>query len=79
MRGATPVSTPLRVGELVVTGDQDGRLWLDAEELVRLDGDTFVPALPRAGWHRTLVFLGDDGHGHPQFLHGGRAHRRLVT
>ena len=70
-------------GELVVSGDRNGRLWLTAsdspEEIVRLDGDTFVPALPRLGWHRTLVFLGDDGHGHPQFLHGGRANRRVAS
>ncbi|MBG0566416.1 serine hydrolase domain-containing protein [Actinoplanes aureus] len=80
-------------GELVVSGDEDGRLWLEhrpagifaelgpvepVEEIVRLDGDTFVPARPRLGWHRTVVFLGDDGHGRPQYLHGGRVSRRVA-
>lgn len=47
-------------------------------EIVRLDGDTFVQAEAQQGWHRTVVFLGDDGQGHAQYLHGGRVSRRVA-
>jgi hypothetical protein len=79
--------------DLVVSGDQDGRLWLlerpkgvfaqsgeppEREEFVRLDGETFVGVTAQQGVHGTVVFLGDDGQGHSLYLHGGRASRRLA-
>jgi CubicO group peptidase (beta-lactamase class C family) len=80
--------------DLVVTADGDDRLWLEQrtkgllatvspaseppEEIVRLDGDTFVQAQPTLGRYRTMVFLGDDGQGHARYLHGGRASRRVA-
>lgn len=80
-------------GELVVSADGDGRIWLERrpqgifaeysgveppEEIVRLEGEAFVQAEAQLGWHRTVVFLGDDGQGHAQYLHGGRVSRRVA-
>ncbi|MBB2948275.1 CubicO group peptidase (beta-lactamase class C family) [Actinoplanes lutulentus] len=81
-------------GEIVVSGDEHGRLWMEqrpagifaefggaepAEQIVPLDDDVFVPARLRLGWHRPVTFLGDDGQGRSQFLHSGRASRRVVS
>ncbi|MEO3927762.1 serine hydrolase domain-containing protein [Micromonosporaceae bacterium B7E4] len=100
----TPPSTPQRVavdrylgtytsdvGELTVSQDGAGRLWLDqvpkgvlAEiggrpertELVHLDAETFLPVRPRLGIHLPQVFVGDDGTGRALYIHSGRATRR---
>ncbi|GAB7042184.1 MULTISPECIES: serine hydrolase domain-containing protein [Catenuloplanes] len=80
-----------RVADLTVTQDPAGRLWLhDApkgiftelgppappQELVRLTGDTMIVRTHPATAHPVYAFIGDDGHGHALFLHGGRATRR---
>jgi CubicO group peptidase (beta-lactamase class C family) len=79
------------VGELTVSQDGSGRLWLDqvpkgilaeiggrAErtELIHLDGETFLPVQPRLGIHLPQVFIGDDGTGRALYIHSGRATRR---
>jgi CubicO group peptidase (beta-lactamase class C family) len=89
-RYAGEYSSPAK--DLVVSADDDGRVWLDQRpkgmlaelgdkpervEIVRLDGDTFLTAEATEGVHRTVVFLGDDGHGKAQYLHGGRVSRRV--
>jgi CubicO group peptidase (beta-lactamase class C family) len=81
-------------GDLVVSADGDGRIWLEErpkgifaelvpaeapEQIVRLEGDTFVQAEAKLGVHRTVAFLGDDGQGHAQYLHGGRVSRRVAS
>ena len=80
------------VGELTVSEDGDGRLWLDQvpkgiiaeiggrserRELVHLDGDTFLPVEPQLGIHLPQVFIGDDGTGRALYIHSGRATRRV--
>ena len=79
------------VAESVVTQDGDGRVWLErtpkgiaAElgatqektELVAWRGDTLIPVEAEHGMHVPHAFLGDDGHGHTQYMHTGRADRR---
>jgi CubicO group peptidase (beta-lactamase class C family) len=81
------------IGDAVVSQDGDGRVWLErtpkgiaAElgatpekiELVAWRGDTLLPAEPEHGVHTPHAFLGDDGHGHTQYLHTGRADRRVA-
>jgi hypothetical protein len=80
------------MGESVVSQDGDGRVWLEHTpkgiavefgatpekiELVAWHGDTLLPAAPEDGVHTPHAFLGDDGHGHTQYLHTGRAVRRV--
>ncbi len=80
------------VGELTVTRDGEGRLWLEQapkgilaeiggqverSELVHFDGDTFIPLEPRHGLHMPQAFVGDDGTGHTLYIHSGRATRRV--
>jgi CubicO group peptidase (beta-lactamase class C family) len=82
------------VGELTVSQDGDGRIWLDQvprgvmaeiggqpehKELVHLDGDTFLPVQTQLGVHLPHVFVGDDGHGRALYIHSGRATRRVAT
>jgi hypothetical protein len=82
------------VVELTVSQDPDGRVWLEmtpkgvlAEigeqperiELVRLTGDTLVPAQARNGMHAPYNFVGDDGSGHALYIHSGRATRRVPS
>jgi hypothetical protein len=77
----------------VAVPHDDGRVWLlqqpkgvfarygeprGPEEFVRLRGDTFVRVTARQGVHGTVVFLGNDGQGHPHYLHGGRVSRRVA-
>jgi hypothetical protein len=50
----------------------------EPEGFVRLRGDTFVRVTAQQGVHGTVVFLGNDGQGHPQYLHGGRVSRRVA-
>lgn len=79
------------VFDLVVTQDDDGRIWLDLTpkgalvemgesaqrtELVAYREDALIPVQPDRGMHIPHVFLGDDGTGHALFLHLGRAIRR---
>jgi CubicO group peptidase (beta-lactamase class C family) len=79
------------VGESAVSQDGDGRIWLErtpkgiaAEfgatqekiELVAWRGDTLITAEAEHGVHTPHAFLGDDGHGHTQYMHTGRADRR---
>jgi len=82
------------VGELTVSRDGDGRLWIEEvprgvmaeigrqperKELVHLEDDTFLPVQPLMGVHLPHVFLGDDGNGRSLYIHSGRATRRAVT
>jgi hypothetical protein len=76
------------IADLVVTQDDDGRIWLDETpkgmavefgdiptrtELVHYRDDTLVATHAEGGLHRLRVFLGDDGTGHAAYLHTGRA------
>jgi hypothetical protein len=77
---------------LKVSQEEDGRIWLDAiptddlaeqlgeqperYELVHFAGDTLVTRERDHGIHRLYVFLGDDGAGHPAYLHTSRALQR---
>jgi CubicO group peptidase (beta-lactamase class C family) len=80
--------------ESTVSQDADGRIWVDQTpkglalelgmparryELVALAGDTLIAAEPEHGLHMPHAFVGDDGQGHTQFLHTGRADRRVDT
>lgn len=80
------------VADTVVT-EEDGKLWMERtpkgifaeigapsgkEELLPCKGDTFVAMLPQApGVYMAHAFAGDDGNGRAQFLHTGRADRRV--
>lgn len=81
------------VSDTVVSQDADGRVWVEqtpkgifAElggpqekvELVAYRGDTLLAAMPQHGVHLPHAFIGDDGAGHVQFLHTGRADRRVA-
>jgi CubicO group peptidase (beta-lactamase class C family) len=77
------------VGSLAISQEDDGRIWLDEvplgeladelgerparRELVHYDDDTLITRERDGGIHRLYVFLGDDGAGHPAYLHVGRA------
>ncbi len=81
------------VADTVVTADDEGRLWMERtpkgifaeiggpsgkEELLPYRGDTFVATVPMVpGVYLPHAFVGDDGNGHVQFLHTGRADRRV--
>ncbi|OMQ16074.1 serine hydrolase [Modestobacter sp. VKM Ac-2676] len=77
-----------RVADLVVSQDDDGRVWLEMRpkgealemgeqpersELVAFAADTLIPVQAQSGLHVPFVFLGDDGAGHAEFMHIGRA------
>jgi CubicO group peptidase (beta-lactamase class C family) len=79
------------VYDLVVTADDDGRIWLqmvpkdamaamsegpERTELVGYAPDALIPVQGQMGLHIPHVFLGDDGSGRARFLHLGRAVRR---
>ncbi|ANZ43368.1 serine hydrolase [Lentzea guizhouensis] len=82
------------VGDRVVTQDDDGRIWMEVvpkgilaeitperagkTELHPWDGDTLVAAEPTLGIFLPHAFVGDDGQGRAQFLHTGRADRRVA-
>ncbi len=81
------------VGELTVSQESDGTLWLqevpkgllaeigrqpDRKELVHYEGDTFLPVQPHYGIHMPQVFVGDDGSGRSLYIHSGRATRRAT-
>jgi CubicO group peptidase (beta-lactamase class C family) len=79
------------VADLVVSQDEDGRVWLEQtpkglfeelgekpekRELVHFRGDSLINLEPEQGMHIPHVFVGDDGDGHALYLHIGRAIRR---
>ncbi|WP_151084080.1 serine hydrolase domain-containing protein [Nocardioides cynanchi] len=81
------------VGDIVVTQDDDGRVWAtetpkgvalemgDVErryELVLLRDDTLIRREPELGMYRVYAFLGDDGSDHALYAHVGRAIRRAT-
>ena len=83
-----------RVADLVVRQDDDGRVWLemvpkaaalelgetpDRSELVALADSTLIQVDGQSGLHMPVAFLGDDGEGHAEFLHIGRAVPRART
>jgi CubicO group peptidase (beta-lactamase class C family) len=100
----TPPATPERidasryvgtyssaVADLVVSQDDDGRIWLEQtpkglfeelgeqperRELVHYRGDSLINVEPEQGMHIPHAFIGDDGDGHARYLHIGRAVRR---
>ncbi len=80
------------VADLVVTQDDDGRIWIDMtpkgiaqeigekaerKELVHYAGDSLIPLEADRGMYMPHAFVGDDGHGRAQYLHVGRAVRRV--
>jgi CubicO group peptidase (beta-lactamase class C family) len=77
--------------DLVVTQDDDGRIWIDTvlkgmfadmgekpekQELVSFAKDSLIPLKGERGLHMPHSFIGDDGDGHAQYIHIGRAIRR---
>ncbi|WP_121257649.1 serine hydrolase domain-containing protein [Nocardioides ferulae] len=79
------------VMDLVVSQDDDGRVWVDTipkgplvemgespdrKELVAFGDDSLIPVEPEQGMHLPHAFVGDDGAGHALYLHVGRAIRR---
>lgn len=82
------------VVRLTVWQDEEGRIWLnqvpqgavaklvgqaEPDELVRLDGDSFVSAQRHNGLHLPYAFVGDDGTGRALYLHNSRAVRRVTA
>jgi len=82
-----------RVADLVVSADDDGRVWLEIRpkgdavemgelpersELVSFAPDTLIQVQSQSGLHMPFAFLGDDGAGHARFLHIGRAVPRVA-
>jgi hypothetical protein len=80
-----------QVVDLVVSQDDDGRIWVEQtpkgilaelgekperRELVHYQGDTLIPVQPHDGNHLPHAFVGDDGTGRALYLHMGRAVRR---
>lgn len=78
--------------DLAVSGDDDGRVWLDrtpkgmaAElgdtpartELVRYADDALISVDEAGGGHTVYAFVGDDGAGRAAYLHHGRAVARV--
>jgi hypothetical protein len=83
-----------RVADLVVSQDDDGRIWLEMlpkdlavemgeqperSELVGFAESTLIQVDAQSGLHMPMAFLGDDGAGHAEFLHIGRAVPRVRT
>jgi CubicO group peptidase (beta-lactamase class C family) len=81
-----------QVLDMVVSQDDDGRIWLDQipmgifielggqpehNELVHYEGDSLIPVTADRGMYIPHAFVGDDGQGHAQYLHVGRAIRRV--
>ncbi|MEP9361330.1 serine hydrolase domain-containing protein [Nocardioides sp. CN2-186] len=79
------------VFDLVVSQDDEGRIWLDMtpkgvalemgelpdrKELVHYAGDSLIPIEADRGMHMPHAFVGDDGHGRALYMHVGRAVRR---
>jgi CubicO group peptidase (beta-lactamase class C family) len=81
-----------QIADLVVTQDDDGRIWIDMtpkgiaeeigekaelKELVHYTGDSLIPVEADRGMYMPHAFVGDDGEGHALYLHVGRAVRRV--
>jgi CubicO group peptidase (beta-lactamase class C family) len=80
------------VAETVVRQDPDGRIWVvrtpkgiaemfggpETTELVAFRGDTLLTVEKQHGVHLPHAFVGDDGQGRAQYLHTGRADRRVA-
>jgi len=79
------------VMDLVVTQDDDGRIWIETipkgeivemgaqrelAEFVPFGEDSVIPLEADRGMHMPHAFVGDDGDGHALYLHVGRAIRR---
>jgi CubicO group peptidase (beta-lactamase class C family) len=79
------------VVDMVVSQDEDGRIWLDQipkgifadmgekperTELVHYEDDSLIPLKADRGMHIPHAFVGDDGQGRALYLHVGRAIRR---
>ena len=79
------------VADLVVTQEEDGRIWIEQtpkgmfadlgeqperRELVHFRGDSLINVEAEQGIHIPHAFVGDDGDGHALYLHVGRAIRR---
>jgi len=79
------------VGDMIVSQDEDGRVWIEMipkgmfeelgekperKELVYYSEDSLIPLEPDHGMHMPHAFVGDDGEGHALYLHVGRAIRR---
>jgi CubicO group peptidase (beta-lactamase class C family) len=77
--------------DLIVTQEEDGRIWIDTvlkgmfadmgenpakQELVHFGDSSLIPLKGEHGMHMPHSFLGDDGDGHAQYLFIGRAVRR---
>ena len=77
-----------RMADLVISQDDDGRIWMEMRpkadalelgetpersELVGFAADTLIPLQAQSGLHVPFAFLGDDGAGHAEFVHIGRA------
>jgi CubicO group peptidase (beta-lactamase class C family) len=77
--------------DLIVTQEEDGRIWIDTvlkgmfadmgenparQELVHFGDNSLIPLQGEHGMHMPHSFLGDDGDGHAQYLFIGRAVRR---
>jgi CubicO group peptidase (beta-lactamase class C family) len=77
--------------DMTVSQDEDGRIWLDQVpkglmvelggqperiELVHYEDDSLIPVQADRGMYIPHAFVGDDGRGHAQYLHVGRAIRR---
>jgi CubicO group peptidase (beta-lactamase class C family) len=82
-----------RMFDNTVTQDDEGRVWVErvpkglaAEmgmeptslELVALEGDTLIAREPEDGFHRPYAFISGEPGGTAQFLHTGRADRRIT-
>ncbi|MCA0378553.1 MAG: beta-lactamase family protein [Actinobacteria bacterium] len=63
-------STPL--GELAELGEE-----VTEVELVAWRGDTLISLTPERGRYAPIAFLGDDGSGRAEYLHSGRADKRV--
>jgi hypothetical protein len=76
------------IADLVVTQDDEGRVWLDQipkgiakdfgdtpshTELVHFRDTTLIAKEPSGGLHRIRAFLDPDATGHATYLHTGRA------
>ena len=76
------------IADLVVTQDDDGRIWLDhipkgmakefgetriQTEIVHFRDTTLIAKEPSDGMHRIRAFLAPDATGHATYLHTGRA------
>ncbi len=56
---------------------RDGRSQPERNELVHYEGDSLIPVKADRGMYLPHAFVGDDGQGRAQYLHVGRAIRRV--